>query len=192
MTNELSADSDTWASLVAGALARDESAWRQLVDRLTPVVWKVLSSYRLSPDDREDAYASTFFRLYDKLHTVNDPVCLPGWIATAAKNEANALWRRRARLVPTDRLPLREVVWGDLAEALLDREDLHAALRAFERLSAEHQALLRLYTAVPKLSYDEISALLGIPKGSIGPTIGRIVVKLKRSLKVADDKGGKA
>lgn len=184
--------SESWADLVAAALSGDEAAWRMLVDRLSGVVWKVLASYDLCPADREDAFASTFFRLYEKLATVQDPTRLPGWIATAARNEANGVWRKRSKTVPTDRLPLREAAYGELDEGLLDRELLQAVLRAFETLPASGQALLRLLTAVPPLTYEEISELLDMPKGSIGPTAGRLIERLRRALQNPDDKGGRS
>jgi len=181
---------EDWTALVDAALTGDEAAWRRIVDGLSGVVWKVLMSYALNPADREDAYASTFFRLYEKLHTVNDPRCLPGWIGTAARNEANALWRRRKRAVPTERPPVREAYYADLDERLIDGETLASVMQAFGQLPAQAQALLRLLTAVPPLSYDEISIVLGMPKGSIGPTGGRLLEKLRCSMRVHGDKDG--
>jgi RNA polymerase sigma factor (sigma-70 family) len=180
MNGSVDVEAEDWAPIVERALAGDDEAWRRMVDRLSGVVWKVLMSYDLNPADREDAYASTFVRLFDKLHTVNDPSRLPGWIATAARNEANSVWRTRKRMVPSDQLQLRDLQSGELDEALLDREMLVSVMHAFGALPAEGQALLRLLTAVPALSYDEISELLDMPKGSIGPTAGRLLARLRR------------
>ena len=38
---------------------------------------------------------------------------------------------------------------------------------------------MRLLLHEPQLSYDEISAALGVPKGSIGPTRGRCLARLR-------------
>ena len=38
--------------------------------------------------------------------------------------------------------------------------------------------------ADPPMSYDEISARLGIPKGSIGPTRARILEQLRTQLSI--------
>ena len=85
-------------ALVARALERDQRAWRDLVNRLKGVAWKVIYSYDLSEEDRNDAFASTFFRLHERLATVREPEKLPGWVATTARNEANTVSRRRSKL----------------------------------------------------------------------------------------------
>ena len=63
-------------------------------------MWKVLHTYDLSASDREEAFASTFYRLFEKLSTLREPRALPKWLATTARNEANAVSRTRRRLVP--------------------------------------------------------------------------------------------
>ena len=47
--------STSLADLVARALDHDQSAWRDLVDRLKGVSWKVLYGYEMSDEDRKDA-----------------------------------------------------------------------------------------------------------------------------------------
>jgi RNA polymerase sigma factor (sigma-70 family) len=172
---------DELPGLIERALAGDESSWRQLVDRFSGLVWKVLHTYDLSTSDREEAFASTFYRLFEKLSTVRDPCALPKWLATTARNEAHAVCRTRRRLVPTDQLPL-EVLPGDHDRALLDDELLVAVMAAFATLPPAGQALLRLLTAVPPLSYEEIAALIDVPIGSIGPTRQRYLERLRAAL----------
>ncbi|MDO9175311.1 MAG: sigma-70 family RNA polymerase sigma factor [Actinomycetota bacterium] len=175
-------------ALVARALERDQRAWHDLVDRLKGVVWKVLYSYDLSAEDRNDAFASTFFRLYERLSTVRDPEKLPGWLATTARNEANTVSRRRAKLVPMAELPLRSADTDpglDLSEALQHDELRIALFAAFQRLSPEHQALMRMLSADPPIGYDEISRVLDLPHGSIGPTRQRCLQRLRSSPELA-------
>src|SRR5258706_9873683 len=116
-----------WHAVVERAHSRDQGAWSELVDKLKGVAWKVLNSYDLSYEDRNDAFASTFFRLYERLEAVRDPEKLPGWVATTARNEANAVYRRRAKTVPMAELPLRAVLDSDHSERLRD-DELHGAL----------------------------------------------------------------
>ena len=158
-------------ALVARALERDQRAWRDLVNRLKGVAWKVIYSYDLSEEDRNDAFASTFFRLHERLATVREPEKLPGWVATTARNEANTVSRRRSKLVPMAELPLRTV-----------RTALYAA---FSSLSPEHQALMRMLSADPPIGYDEISRVLNLPHGSIGPTRARCLQRLRTSPELA-------
>jgi RNA polymerase sigma factor (sigma-70 family) len=168
--------------LIERALTGDEHSWCDLVDRFSGLVWKVLNTYDLSASDREEAFASTFFRLFEKLSTLREPRALPKWLATTARNEANAVCRTRRRLVPTDQLPLREVLPGDHDRTMLDDELLAAVMAAFATLPPAGQALLRLLTTVPPLSYEEIAALVGVPVGSIGPTRQRYLQRLRTAL----------
>ena len=60
---------------------------------------------------------------------------------------------------------------------LLDERD-RALWQAFERLSEKCQQLLRVAVANPQ-AYDEISAALDMPIGSIGPTRRRCLTQLR-------------
>jgi len=180
-----SSQSWDWNTLVERAIDKDEAAWRELVDRLKGVAWKVLYNYDLSTEDRNDAFASTFFRVYERLGSIRDPQKLPGWVATTARNEAHAIHRKRVKLVPMAELPFRATTADDHSEALLDDELRTAMLAAFRRLPADMQALMRLLSTDPPLGYEAIGKLLDLPHGSIGPTRQRCLQKLRSSPELA-------
>jgi DNA-directed RNA polymerase specialized sigma24 family protein len=95
--------------------------------------------------------------------------------------------RRAARCHPSDELDVLvdEVVAG--ADARLLRGERDAALwNAFKRLPQRDQALLRMLTADPTPSYEEIAAALGVAIGSIGPKRGRALERLRRELVAAE------
>ncbi len=72
------------------------------------------------------------------------------------------------------------------AEAELLRAERHAALReAFTRLPAGSRQLIALLIQDPPVPYAEISAKLGIPVGSIGPSRSRCLAKLRRDPAIA-------
>jgi RNA polymerase sigma factor (sigma-70 family) len=166
--------------LVRRALAGEQAAWDQLVARLQRVAWRAIGGFDLSAEDRKDAFAGTFFRLYERLGTIREPAKLPGWVATTARNEVLALLRARRRDTPIDlddqHLPPVE---PEPARHLLDLE-LHEALqRGLARLSSACQQLLHLLTVDPPLSYAEVGTLLDLPHGSIGPTRQRCLDRLR-------------
>lgn len=169
------------ADLVAKALDHDQQAWRALVDRLKGVAWKVLYGYDMSEEDRKDAFASTFFRLYEHLDTIREIDKLPGWVATTARNEAHTIFRRRKQAIPMDTLAMRDTPLVEDADELVADELRRALHGAFRRLPAQSQALMRLLTTDPPLSYDEISSILDIPRGSIGPLRQRCLERLRQS-----------
>jgi DNA-directed RNA polymerase specialized sigma24 family protein len=72
------------------------------------------------------------------------------------------------------------------AEQQLLGAERHAALReAFQDLSPGSQQLITLLAADPPVPDAEISARLGIPVGSIGPTRRRCLDKLRQHPAIA-------
>jgi RNA polymerase sigma factor (sigma-70 family) len=162
------------------ALEGDQRAWDELVARLQRVAWRAIGGFDLQEEDRKDAFAGTFFRLYERLDTIREPEKLPGWVATTARNEVRALLRSRRRALPVDlddqQLPPSD---GDVGRALLHLELTDALHRGLARLSASCRQLLHLLTIDPPLSYAEVGDLLDMPHGSIGPTRQRCLDRLR-------------
>jgi RNA polymerase sigma factor (sigma-70 family) len=182
MATSVLAVTDGLTELVTRARDGDRRAWEELVARLKGVVWRVTADLGLAPHDRADVFAAAFFRLVDRLDTIREPEKLAGWLATTARNEGRQLLRARSRVEPRDDLdPRNEAPMGTPGEELLQSE-LRVALReAFRELEPLCQELLRLVTAVPPISYDEISSVLGVPRGSLGPNRQRCLERLRRS-----------
>ena len=175
------------ASVVTGLVTRarngDRQAWDELADRYAPLVWSICRRYRLEAADAQDAAQTVWLQLVDHLDSLRDPAALPGWLATTTQHECG-------RILRTVRRPghaghaLAETIADDhaqTAEQDLLAAERHAALRgAVGQLPPGCQQLLALLTADPPVSYAEISARLGIPVGSIGPTRRRCLDKLRR------------
>ena len=176
------------AQLVAAANCGDTAAWDELVERYSRLVWAVARSFRLSATDAADVSQTTWLRLVEKLDTIKDPDHLAGWLATTAKREALKTLRLAGRESPTfddgdDLLGPDEAGHAQNPEtlALLDDEYKHL-WRAYAGLSESCRALLWLVTVVPLGSYAEVSAALGMPIGSIGPTRSRCLDRLRALL----------
>jgi RNA polymerase sigma factor (sigma-70 family) len=172
--------------LTQRALADDARAWAELVDALSPIVWRLLLAHALGQAERDDAFAMTFLRLYERLETVTDPRALPGWIRTVARNEVYAISRARQRFSAVIELNTGSTVLAvDDDTVQVDEADGEADLRtamaeALADLPDHEQRLLRMLSLDPRPSYGEIAATLGIPVGSIGPTYGRAKQRLAR------------
>ena len=67
----------------------------------------------------------------------------------------------------------------DVDERLLAEERAQAVRDALSTLPSRSQRLLELLMADPPVSYTEISDQLGVPIGSIGPTRGRCLERLR-------------
>ncbi len=174
-------DDGSVAALVGRARDGDQQAWDLIVERFAPLVWSVCVRHRLFGSDADDVGATVWLRLVERLGTIREPAALAGWIATTARNECLHALHRRKRQIPVDTelFPDEEVPAVD--EWLLTQER-HIALRAaFHNLSERcRNLLLHLFTE-PPIGYTEISATLGIPVGTIGPTRMRCLERLRRS-----------
>ena len=170
-----------FVQLVKLARDGDPGAKEALVNQLKRLVWHTIAEFGLSREDREDVFAGTFCRLFEHLDRIRDPDRLPGWIATTARNEAHTLLRARGRFVLSDEMEEGEDREPPSEEGLMALE-LHVALRAgFRELSHGCRELLRLLSADPRLSYQEIGELLDMPHGSIGPTRQRCLERLRNT-----------
>ena len=170
--------------LVACARSGDKQAWDALVERYAPLIWSICRKYRLGQEDAEDVGQSVWMRLVDQLDKIRHPAALPGWLATTARRECGRVVRaaRGPHAVvcglDTENIPDEQA--GATEQELLVAER-HAALReAFTTLPPECQRLVTMLVADPPLPYAEISTRLGVPVGSIGPTRGRCLDRIRR------------
>jgi RNA polymerase sigma factor (sigma-70 family) len=172
------------AELVIAARNGDQGAWKELVGRYARMVWVIARQYRLSEQDAEDVSQTTWLLLATHLGKLKEPGAVGGWLATTARRESLRLARRRAREVPTDPYDAAQELRDDHAEhgedVVLREEQADRVRRAFRHLPDRCQRLLALLMQEPAPSYDEISALLEMPRGSIGPTRARCLEQLRK------------
>jgi RNA polymerase sigma factor (sigma-70 family) len=177
-------DGSAVIDLVTSARGGDRQAWDALVERYAPLIWSICRKYRLGRADAEDVGQSVWLRLVDQLDNIRDPAALPGWLATTTRRECGRVMRAahgphaavctlRAETIPHEQ--------AETAEQKLLAAERHAALReAFTQLSPQDQRLIAMLIADPPVPYAEISARLGIPIGSIGPTRSRCLDRMRR------------
>jgi RNA polymerase sigma factor (sigma-70 family) len=171
------------ATLLARAAQGDQSAWDELVSEHTRLLWSVARSFRLDAADANDVVQTTWLRLVEHLDRIEDPARLVGWLVTTARREAMRVLRRsgRERPVIEDTVLDRPDEGPPVDTALLLGERDQALWQAFERLGAKCRQLLQIAVNEPQ-AYDEISAALGMPIGSIGPTRRRCLTQLRALL----------
>ncbi|MFR9730356.1 RNA polymerase sigma factor [Saccharopolyspora sp. MS10] len=167
------------------AAAGEAAAWRELVDRNTPVVWAAARAYSPSRADAEDVCQVTWLLLAENLGNLRDPRALPGWLATTARREAirSAKARHRESPVGWNTGVLDVPDQGDGPEGHALRSVAVTRMwQAFAQLSWRCQQLLRVVAVAPDTSYAQVSQALGMPRGSIGPKKGRCLATLRERL----------
>ena len=167
-------------------LARDGDslAWAELVHRFTPMLWRIARGFRLDQATSADVVQATWLALAEHASSVRDPQAVRAWLASTARRCCLKEVRRRMRVELRD-----DFGDGEQPREARSIEDMVTAgdrdsrlWRAVDRLGDRDRQLLSLLIFEPDLSYAEISRLLGMPVGSIGPTRGRCLARLRREL----------
>jgi RNA polymerase sigma factor (sigma-70 family) len=170
--------------LVNRAAKGEKHAWDTLVERFIPLIWSICRKYRLGDADAKDVGQNVWLQLTDQLGKIRDPAALPGWLATVTRRECLRVIGATQRLPAAGYVINAEIIPDEhsgVAEQELLAAERHAALHeAFAALPPSDQRLITLLLEDPPVSYAEISARLGIPIGSIGPTRRRCLDKLRR------------
>lgn len=171
------------AALVGSAAAGDQRSWDALVQEFGGLIWAITRAHRLDHGDAADVAQTTWLTLLEHLDQLHDPTRVGAWLATTARRECLRILRTAKK----------QFLLGDCGsevgspdsppdEELLIGERDRALWRTFNRLRANDQALLRLLIADPRPAYEEISAALDMPVGSIGPTRARALERLRQQL----------
>lgn len=173
------------ADLVLRASAGDRVAWEELVERYAGLVCRVARDCGLGAGDTADVSQTTWLRLFEHIDRLDEPSHVGAWLATTARRECLRVVALRARIV----LAHDAEVFEDLQahQPAVDDDLLAAELAgdvraAFEQLPPRWRRLMDLLMLDPPLSYAEISQRLDLPIGSIGPTRGRCVERLRSLL----------
>jgi RNA polymerase sigma-70 factor, ECF subfamily len=178
------------AEAVARARAGDAEAFRVLVERYSPLVYRV--AYRLtgSENDADDVVQETFLRAYRRLDLFEDRSQLGSWLYRIASNCAYDALRQRARHekrleaagdeddAGQDRFPSEDpsperLVFG--SEVRRSVETVMARLSPAERSAF----VLRHFEG---FSIEEIGRTLDLDKSATKHSIFRAVQKLRRAL----------
>ena len=168
-------------ALIGAARGGDERAWSRLVARLEHVPRAVARSMRLSSADTQDVVQGTWLALFTHIDRIHDPTALPGWLATTARREALRLLQRPLREDLTDDPDVANRVDALTPETeVLAREQQDVLARAIDSLPDRHRRLMTLLVDESAPDYEEISATLGVPRGSIGPIRARSLARLRR------------
>lgn len=164
-------------------------ALNELVRLLTPMLWHTVRAYRLDQPSAEDVVQGAWLALVRKQDGVDDPQAVVRWLTVTARREA---WRVSKRLQRQE--PVEEEVLQAKAGIEVSPEDMvvrnhrdKALWDAVSKLPERCQRLLRVVAFADRPDYEQLSRDLGMPVGSIGPTRGRCLNKLRAALVALGD-----
>lgn len=173
-----------WGDLTAryeAIVDGDQAAFDHLYAEYKGLVWWVIRNAGVTGADAEDIFQTTWATFFDYLGRHRNPHAVKSWLATVARNQCINLGRVSGRTVPLD--VLLECETDDVPpdeEALLhlDIATLDAAL---QDLTERERQIVTLWAH--GASYREMDLVIGIPAGSVGPTVARLRAKLAATMK---------
>ncbi len=162
----------------------DPGALDDLVRLLSPMLWQVVRASGVDRATAEDVVQTTWLALVRSGETISEPRAVAGWLCTSARREAWRVAKQSTRQQPVEEEAIARRLPDEPApEGQVVLDDDNARLWAsLGRLTERCQQLLRIVAAEPRPDYSMIAAELDMPVGSIGPTRGRCLDKLRREL----------
>lgn len=156
----------------------------ELVRILTPILWHTVRGCRLDTATAEDVLQTVWLTLVRKADTIAEPQAVLQWMVVTTKREAWRVARNQAKVRPED---LEASGGGDDVEASVEEEVIRSESdrqlwRHISALPERCRLLLRVIAFADRPDYAELSKALGMPAGSIGPTRGRCLAKLRAAL----------
>lgn len=176
----------TTGELVQQVLEGSQQGWARLILRYTPLVRSVTRRYGLNESDADDVRQNVWMRLHEHIGDLREPRALPAWIRTIAHNDVMRILKAGFRTVPVGAAaPCLDEGFVPEFDRDVHRREVGQAVRSvLERLSPNQRRLMECFLADPDISYSDLSRLLGIPLGSVGPTRARCLKKLREAVEI--------
>ena len=162
----------------------DQAKMGDLVRILTPILWHTARSSRLDAATAEDVLQTIWLALVRKSDTITEPLAVLQWLVVSTKREA---WRAakdqvRYRTENLESTPVAANDSSSIEDTVLRDETDGRLWRHIAALPERCQTLLRVIAFADRPDYAELAKALGMPQGSIGPTRGRCLAKLRIAL----------
>jgi RNA polymerase sigma factor (sigma-70 family) len=164
--------------------AGEAAAMGDLVALLTPILWHTVRAQRLDRESTEDVLQTTWLALVGHADSISDSRAVLQWMLVAAKREAWRVLRNQSRQSPAE---IDDDVMATPDNQLPENITLRDAEQQllWSHISAlpdRCRELLRVIAFADRPDYAELARALRMPVGSIGPTRGRCLAKLRASL----------
>lgn len=154
-----------------------------LVDMLTTLLWNTARAQGADQQTAEDAVQTAWVRLIESGDSIKEPRAVLQWLVVTTRRETWRMVRQKRRVQGEESMPLDAVAEGPGPETLaVLTERQHVLWGHLHTLPEKCRALLRVIAFAERPDYAMIAEALGMPVGSIGPTRGRCLAKLRAAL----------
>jgi RNA polymerase sigma factor (sigma-70 family) len=171
------------ADCLQRARAGEMTALDEVVRELNPLLWHVARSQGMDQSQAYDVVQTAWLELLRRLDGIRSPQALTAWLITTTKREAWRVKRLAHRSSGSDELAgVPDPAAPQLDERLITDARDRTLWAHFQQLSQRCRELLRIVALVDRPDYAVVSEALAMPHGSIGPTRGRCLAKLREML----------
>lgn len=161
---------DVDSALVMDIGAGNKRAFQELVEKHKKSAYRLALGLVGNRDDAFDISQEAFLRVYKSAHTFDKSQPFLPWFYTIIANLCRTWLRKRSRtdhrMVDVDDVSYLLVSDDNPAEAVEHKETVAALRQALMQLSFDDREIITLQH-FRGMSYDEIAALLGIPRGTV-------------------------
>ena len=172
-------DSSDVAVHVRAACQGDSAAFTELYGRFARMVHGILMA-RVPLHEVDDLVQDVFLRAWKQLHSLRDPSCFGGWLATVARNRANDFHRRSVEVEELDEN--QQPPSNSVRRASLPTDEGREILEIIKTLPDAYREplILRL---VEGMTGAEIAERIGITPGSVRVNLHRGMHMLREKLR---------
>lgn len=179
---------DSDAALLQACREGDAEAWELLVRRYQRLIYAIPRRAGLGEDLAAEVFQHVCVMLLEHIARIERPERLGAWLATTARRESWRMLRRQGATTPLPEddegkltsFPDPALLPDELLEHLERQQAVRQALAGLDERC--RQLLTLLFYRPDPPPYAEIAAAMGVPEGSIGPTRGRCLQRLRRAL----------
>lgn len=175
--------------LVQAFLAGDKQAFNRLVLLYQTKVYNLALNYVKSPEEANDLAQDIFVTVYKSLGNLRERNKFTSWLYQIAINHCRNRYKKLSRrgyfsnISLDDEETFIQIVGDEGPEKTLQQENTIRIVRSAIDAMGETEKEILILRDLQELAYEEISAILDIPLGTVKSKLNRARSSLKDRLK---------
>jgi len=173
------------AILVLRCQKRDESAFRELVNRWEPRLYYYLRRIVENENAVWDILQETWFAVFQSIRKLKDPLNFPAWLYRISHNKAVNWLRKENKYIQITNEQMADYRENNTAIPAVD-EQAELVHKLLGKLKLAHREVLTLYF-LEGFTIKEMAGIIGVSEGTVKSRLYYAKNKLYEALKGAKD-----
>jgi len=173
------------AILVLRCQKRDESAFRELVNRWEPRLYYYLRRVVESDSAVWDVLQETWLAVFQHIRKLEYPRKFPAWLYQIAHNKTVSMFRKEIKYVQITDEQISNYYENNFVFCY-DIEQVEAIHELLAKLKLAHREVITLYF-LEGFSISEMAQIIGVSEGTVKSRLYYAKHKLREALKGAND-----